>query len=184
MVDDLLATEKCLPDGWRVDLPSEPEWEKVARGGEAIPVSPQPVAMSSVIIPALTSRSEMTANSLPQRRYPWGSEAEIERMNFSMNIGEVSTVGCYPGGSSPYGCEDMSGNVWEWTRSLYKNYPYPEQAKGRKTRESREERELRVLRGGSLNYGRTCVRCSVRGVIDPSRRSFDVGFRVVLSPLL
>ena len=126
----------------------------------------------------------MVAYNLPERHYPWGGEVDAERMNFAVNIGEVSTVGCYPGGASPYGCEDMSGNVWEWTRSLYENYPYPEQPEDRKTRESREERESRVLRGGSFFNYQTYVRCSVRNFLDPYYRDLVIGFRVVRSPLL
>ncbi|MFX1412105.1 MAG: SUMF1/EgtB/PvdO family nonheme iron enzyme, partial [Promethearchaeota archaeon] len=50
-------------------------------------------------------------------------------------------------GDSPYGCADMAGNVWDWTSSLYKEYPY-------RTDDGREDltgSDSRVLRGGSFN---------------------------------
>ena len=61
-----------------------------------------------------------------QRRYPWGNVQENdERLNYAMNIGNVFTPGTYPAGESVYGCEDLSGNVWEWTRSQRGDYSYP-----------------------------------------------------------
>ena len=60
------------------------------------------------------------------RPYPWG-DAEPDRTlcNFGNNEKGTTPVGKYsPKGDSPYGCADMAGNMWEWTRSKYKTYPY------------------------------------------------------------
>lgn len=44
--------------------------------------------------------------------WPWGNTFDKNLCNCE---GDASTpVDQYPGGSSSFGCEDMSGNVWEW----------------------------------------------------------------------
>ena len=91
-------------------------------------------------------------------------------------------------GDSPYGCVDMAGNVWQWTRSLWGTeggkpdfkYPY-EPADGREDLKA-DEKVLRVLRGGSYFVDSGAVRCAVRVRFDPDVRHGDVGFRVVLLP--
>jgi len=77
------------------------------------------------------------------------------------------------GGGGPGGAEDQSGNVYEWTASLYLPYPYdPAQA------EQPEAEGERTVRGGAwLNY-RGYARCAFRGRNVPGYFSDSLGFRL------
>ena len=114
----------CLPKTWQVTLPDEAEWEKAARGGLQIPQTNQTGWNANQGLLSTDVELQLENNKNPQRRYPWGNEINDEFLNFEWNIGS-STTDIYPLGISPYGCQDMAGNVWEWTRSEYAEYPYP-----------------------------------------------------------
>ncbi len=154
-----IIPQKLSSKNWRITLPSESEWERAARGND-------------------------------KRIYPWGAKQDPNRANYNdTGIGSTSAVGCFPGGVSPYGCEEMSGNMWEWTRSLWGtdwqkpdfNYPYKSDD-GREKLDAKLE-VLRVLRGGSFNLNQWVVRCAFRDWSNPVYRIVNWGFRVVLSPL-
>jgi formylglycine-generating enzyme required for sulfatase activity len=140
--------------GLAVTLPSEAEWEKAARG------------------PSMGLGS--------QREYPWGDNWQELRANTSeLGLRETTPVGLFLNGASPYGVLDLSGNVWEWTRSVFKEYPY-------NLDDGREDPDvpddvLRVVRGGSwADYDRH-ARCAYRYFRYPDYFNYLIGFRVVLS---
>ena len=79
----------------------------------------------------------------------------------------------------------LERSVWEWTRSVLGDYPYPEGAQERAEREllQSDGTEPRVLRGGSFaNFARLC-RCALRNYNDAWSVNLYVGFRVVLAAL-
>ena len=138
-----------------LQLLSEAQWEKAARGGLQILAPRSPISNPQSLIP----------NPNPRRRYPWGDEFDKSKCNASESgIGDTTPVGRYsPAGDSPYGVADMAGNVWEWTRSLYKEYP----CQADDGREDVKASGRRVLRGGCFYFNPRGARCSSRDVVDP-----------------
>jgi formylglycine-generating enzyme required for sulfatase activity len=133
-------------DNGRIMLPSEAQWEKAARG---------PLEGSN-----------------PGRIFPWGNDPDPNRANYERAIGRTSTVGCFPGGAGPYDIEDLSGNVWEWTRTQWQeNYA------GYQPDLPVEDRA--VVRGGAFSNYERLVRCASRYPNYPLNRSYLIGFRVV-----
>ncbi len=138
--------------GGSVTLPSEAEWEKAARGG-----SPRPFTL--------------------------GVQNDPNRANYDKSgLHSPSAVGCYPGVEDrySYGCDDLLGNVWEWTRSWYRPYPYL--ADDREEKRAQIDDERCVVRGGSYENQARSARCAFRRRGPPDFGNYSCGFRVVVSP--
>jgi formylglycine-generating enzyme required for sulfatase activity len=185
-LEETLHAQGWLAVDWRVTLPSEPEWEKAARGGVQIVRRALQRSANNLSFP---EKVAMIPNEMEHRRYPWGDNVDTEHMNYvESQIGSSSALGCYPAGASPYGVEELSGNVWEWTRSLWRtkadkpDFGYPYDAGDGRENLAAGDDTLRVLRGGSYNDDAAGVRCALRFGFNPFNRYVVIGFRVALSP--
>ena len=118
---------------------------------------------------------EKAARGRDGRIFPWGDEPTHDRANYTRS--ETIPVGSFDCPECSFGLSDMSGNVWEWTRSPYQPYPYDETD----DRESLETDALWVMRGGGFGDTEQNVRSAVRGGADPGVRRDFIGFRVVIS---
>jgi formylglycine-generating enzyme required for sulfatase activity len=138
---------------------------------------------------------EAAAAGFQRRQYPWGPKWQDGYCNTEESgIQKTSPVGVIPRGNTPEGVADMSGNVWEWTRTDGKTgvvqLDFKFDQKMDQLWQSGKVEELikyfeekggsrPEIRGGSWDSDRGFARCAYRYVSDPYYRDYGVGFRCV-----
>jgi formylglycine-generating enzyme required for sulfatase activity len=117
---------------------------------------------------------QYAAQGIDGRLYPWGDEITDGKCNSSS--GKLTAVNKYPDGASPFGVEDLIGNVWQLTNDVYDDGSY----------------YFIIMRGGSY-YNPTSSWWYVKGGLQPLNktqmllrvspgfeRNATVGFRCVV----
>ncbi|MCE7989447.1 MAG: NACHT domain-containing protein [Caldilinea sp. CFX5] len=181
-----LRDNKFIPRNWIVTLPNEPEWEKAGRGGLELPQRRQMQILSKSQVQVLAVQ-KTRKNINPARRYPWGNKINSNYANCKeTEIENTNTVGIFPQGSSVYGVEELSGNCWEWTRSLagtdrrHREFTYPYLSHDGRERLNAGIDVHRVLRGGAYFSACYLLRLTTHNLYEPNVNGG--AFRVVVSP--
>ena len=160
-------------------LPTEAQWEYACRAGTATPFSygdlnadySRHANLGDVKLRefALDTYINVRVIPNPNKYDDWVPRDE--------RFDDGSFVSVDVGGYRPnaWGLHDMHGNVWEWTRSIYRPYPYADDG-----RNATAGQDRRVVRGGSW-YDRP-KRCtsSFRLAYQPYQPAFNLGFRVIM----
>ena len=111
---------------------------------------------------------ERAARGADDREFPGGDTLGPEDANFDATYGKqaqsfgLDEVGSHPRSASPFGVDDMAGNVWEWVDSALN----PGEA---------------VARGGSAFATRDTCRSVNRETPEPSFRAAVLGIRICAS---
>ena len=131
-------------------LPTEAEWEKAACWNE-----------------------EKQVKTL----FPWGNELPTkEKCNLlESNYWASTEIGTFPEGQSYYGCQQMIGEVWEWTSSEFAGYPGFKS--GFDEYNDKWFTNQKVLRGGSFGTPKMSIRGSYRNFFRLDERWLFSGFR-------
>jgi formylglycine-generating enzyme required for sulfatase activity len=148
-----------LPAGYEYRLPTEAEWEYACRAGTTT-------------------------------EFHYGPDLFCNQARFGHSYHSNPPAACSnPNGTAPvgsyapnaFGLYDIHGNVWEWCLDSYAAY-----SSASVTNPFVTGGPYRVVRGGSWYNGSDICRSAFRfnGIIVPGITNSDLGFRVVLAPVL
>jgi uncharacterized repeat protein (TIGR02543 family) len=150
----LTAQLAQLPFSYKFDLPTEAQWEYACRAGTTTSLN------NGTNIASGTS-SDDYLNVVAWYYYHYD------------NTRKTHTVGALA--SNTWGLYDMHGNVWEWCKDMYGDYPTTAV-----TDPFCEGGSYRVWRGGAWAEDPKDCRSASRGCVSTSTVSNKLGFRLVL----
>jgi len=149
-------------------LPTEAQWEYACRASSATPLW---YGRSDVDFAAFAN--------LADKKFQESSHGCIPAWKPAMeSVNDGHRVSSPVGGFKPnaWGLYDMHGNVAEWTRSVYKPYPY----KDDDGRNALKSASRRTVRGGSWYDRPPQATSSFRLRYEAHQKVYNVGFRVVI----
>ena len=118
-----------------------------------------------------------------ERAYPWGDDSPIPAYgNFDFHRWDPAPVTAFPSGRSAFGVENLIGNGWEWTSTLFEPFPgfqpfpfYPGYSA------NFFDGKHYVMKGGSARTAASLLRRSFRNWFQPHYPYVYAGFRCVVN---
>lgn len=154
-------------------LPDEAQWEHACRAGNAAPLWYGAPDSDFAGVANLADASLARVDTFDPWKLPSGAIHPWRPAVDTVNDGHRVTapVGAFT--PNPWGLHDMHGNAAEWTRSLWRAYPWQDDG-----RNDPEADGNRIARGGSFYDRPQHARSAARRHYPPWQKVFDVGFRV------
>jgi formylglycine-generating enzyme required for sulfatase activity len=168
--------------GLKVNLPTEAQWEYACRAGTITPYNYGPPAGDFSLhanLADLKTREFASDNYLRTGHTPLPTPGFANDYSLKDERFNDGTLVAGPVGrrlANRWGLHDMHGNVGEWTRSLYRPYPY----KDDDGRNRPDGDGLRVARGGSWRDRPSRATSSFRFAYRPYQPVLNVGFRIIV----
>ena len=160
--------------GKQFRIPTEAEWEYACRAGTTTPFNSGEELMSG----------NANYNGANPYKSPYKNPYKNPFTNNQKGVYRGKTVTANSFAPNAWGLYNMHGNVWEWCSDRYgENYYNGPKAKERVFNPAGPATgSYRVLRGGSWGNDADCCRSAYRNCGIPHRRSYFIGFRLVLVP--
>ncbi|MHC4167901.1 MAG: SUMF1/EgtB/PvdO family nonheme iron enzyme [Planctomycetota bacterium] len=158
--------------GLKVSLPTEAQWEWACRAGTDSPLN---YGDPDTDFSAVANMADFTMHELVyDARNQFSPDLVPRDARFDDEELVATNVGSYL--PNRWGLYDMHGNVWEWTRSSYRRYPY-DSGDGRN---DATDPGRKVVRGGSWYDRPKRCRSAFRLSYPGWRKVYNVGFRIVV----
>jgi formylglycine-generating enzyme required for sulfatase activity len=137
---------------------------KAARGGLDVPLS----AIVHSPEDGFARLHSLVKNPEGKRFYPWEEGVGEDNANsHATNIGTTSAVGCFAHVTSPYGVQEMAGNVWEWVEDHHQDP---------------KDQPRRLVKGGAFDSSIDLLSCDSDIEVHPANIHNCIGFRLVIRP--
>lgn len=115
------------------------------------------------------------------RAYPWGDDApDSSKGNFDLERWNPVVVNSFPEGKSVFGVEDLLGNGWEWTSSVFAPFPGFEPFPFyRGYSADFFDGKHFIMKGGSARTAACMLRPTFRNWFQPHYQYVYAGFRCI-----
>jgi formylglycine-generating enzyme required for sulfatase activity len=156
----------------KVSLPTEAQWEWACRAGTDTPL------YYGDLDADFSQFGNMADFTIRELVYDVRDQYTPDIVPRDARFNDTKLVTAKVGNYKPnaWGLHDMHGNVWEWTRSEYRPYPYLDND----GRNDISDNGRKVARGGSWYDRPKRCRSASRLGYPAWQKVYNVGFRIVL----